>query len=212
MAWIALADARPTRAANTSTPLSRTRASVYLTLAQLAMQRADAPLVAAHAPAAEAQGKLLAHARIYARRALLDHGLGWVTQVRPATRTEEEAAAPIVYGRALAHVPPLGWEALAQDAELLLTAARALWLRRTYEAAQALDASATHAELMALAGVVWSLRHGAPARYAEVLDATSSVRRLLDALPGASSITPAEQAFWQQWIGMQDTVQGPPAI
>lgn len=210
MAWIPLADARPTRAANTSTPLSRTRASVYLTLAQLAMQRADAPLVAAHAPAAEAQGKLLAHARIYARRALLDHGLGWVTQVRPATTSaEEEAAAPIVYGRALAHVPPLGWEALAQDAELLLTAARALWLRSTYEAAHALDAAATHAELVALAGVVWSLRHGAPARWAEVLDARRSVRRTLDALPGAPYLAPVEHDFWQHWIGMQESVQAP---
>ncbi|WFC96755.1 hypothetical protein MBRA1_003417 [Malassezia brasiliensis] len=212
MAWIAHADARPVRTANTSTPLSRTRASVYLTLAQLAMQRADAPLVAAHAPAAEAQGKLLAHARIYARRALLDHGLGWVMRVSPAAPAEEAAAAPMVYGRALAHGPPPGWEALAQDAELLLTAARALWLRSTYEAAQGLDASATHAELVALAGVVWTLRHGVPARYAEVLDATPSVRRMLDARPGASPVAPAEQDFWQQWIGMQDAVQGPPAI
>ena len=138
------------------------------------------------------------------------HGLGWVTQVRPATRADEEAAAPIVYGRALAHVPPLGWEALAQDAELLLTAARALWLRSMYETAHALDAAATHAELVALAGVVWSLRHGAPARWAEVLDARKSVRRILDALPGAPYLAPVEHDFWQHWIGMQESVQEPP--
>lgn len=203
-AWIPLEEARPVAGTNTSTSVSRTRASIYASLAQLALLRTDPTLLAALPAAAEAHGKLLANARVYVRRALVDHGLGWVTHVRPNASHE-----PTIYGRALGHSPPDGWEALVQDAELLLTGVRVLWLRAAYEGVHGMDASATRTELAAWAGAIWSLRRGNPGVWSAALDPHASLTRLgLD----TPRLTPAEHPFWEGWIALQTAPCAPADI
>ena len=152
MAWVRVSSAtRLPSATNPSTKVSRTRASMYSELAALALTRCDALLVENFEPAANAQGKLLDNARIYARRALVDHGLEWVPHVKampPHEPTEDHTL--VIYGRALAHAPAEGgWESLSNEADIFLGCVRAVYLRSMYQG----DTS----ELSALAGAAWSL-------------------------------------------------------
>lgn len=144
---------------NTSTQISRTRASMYGELSSISLTRAHHALAQVLDVAQTSQGKLLDNARIYARRALADHGLMWVHQVSECPPGD----AALVYGRALTHViPEGGCESLVRDLTLLVGCVRAVWLRGSCRG----DATAK-AELYALAGAVWSLQYVHPAyRYA----------------------------------------------
>ena len=145
MAWIRVDNAaRRPSASNASTKVSRTRASMYAELSSLALTRCDS-LFAEFAD--NARRKLLDNARIYARRALVDHGLEWVPHIKGAAPSDDGL---VVYGRALAHAPADGgWESLSNEADILLGCVRAVYLRGIYIG----DMS----ELDALAGAAWSL-------------------------------------------------------
>ncbi|WFD29836.1 hypothetical protein MSPP1_000849 [Malassezia sp. CBS 17886] len=186
-AWMYVQDVGPIRGAlNTSTPLSRRRAAIYLSLSELALTRSD-PLFTAHwPPARDGAAKLLDNARVYARRALVDHGLAWVLHVGSCAAPEathgtaqetvraggpsQPRTAPIdtpprlLYARARAHRPGDGGsEALAREAYLLVTCMRAVWtraafLRETQRDTAGAALAQADAELGALAGGAWSLR------------------------------------------------------
>ena len=145
MAWIRVDNvARRPGACNASTKVSRTRASMYAELSSLALTRCDS-LFSEFAD--NARRKLLDNARIYARRALVDHGLEWVPHIKGAAPSDDGL---VVYGRALAHAPADGgWESLSNEADILLGCVRAVYLRGIYIG----DMS----ELDALAGAAWSL-------------------------------------------------------
>lgn len=208
--WIAMdrGTAPVAGATNDSTSVSRTRASVYASLAQVALTRCDASLLAHSALAADAHGRMLMNARIYIRRALVDHGLAWVHHIR----TKPNAPGAL-YGRALGHRPPDGWEGLAQDAELLMTYVRSLFLLGVYESAHSPDAHAkTLVELECLGGGVWSLLHTAPSAWPAALDPAASVQRLRAAL-GEPTEMHAERRFWSEvWLPTQAQSAGYPGL
>lgn len=203
MAWVRVRSDRPVQpvgtATNTSTRLSRMRASIYAELANLALTRSDEALLATHAAARDAHMRLLDNARVYARRALVEQGLEWAHHVRAPPPPAEEPETMLVYGRALAHAPPEGgWESVAQDADLLLGCVRAVYLRgaRRSAAGDAGAASSAGRELDALAGAAWSLLQlGPPAPYRQALDPAESVQRVLE----GERASAAEQQFWGAW-------------
>lgn len=199
MAWVPVAHgtAPVPSATNTATAVSRTRASIYATLAAIALTRTDPWLVAAYPPAAEVHARQLANARIYARRGLVDQGLAWVHHVTPPPPSEE----PLVYGRARAHLPSDGWESLAEDVDMLLLYARAIWLRGMYDTEHGVDAAASLTELHALGGAVGSLRALAPpSAWPAALDPRQSVARLFVGL-GEPRVSRAETQFWDEGWG-----------
>lgn len=192
MAWIRMSDApHIPHAINTSTSISRSRASIYASLSAIALTRADKALML-HPPAAESNLKLFDHARVYARRALNDGGLAWVLHVRPAP-TDGDVW---IYGRALAHAPPDGgWESAARDTTLLLGATRALWLRTMHRTQTDIGSDA---ELNALVGATWSLLHSNPQLWRDLLDPSASVSRFME---DVATPQPEEQEFWlHHWI------------
>lgn len=195
--WVPMGSIQPPMS-NTSTLISRTRASMYGELASISLTRAHDLLVAAYEPAAGSRAKLLDNARIYARRALADDGLTWVYQVppppsEPTNALGEERAVPLINARALAHAyPDGGWESLVRDARLLYTCVRATWLRGQYNGNQENDA-----ELMALAYAMWSLVHRQDA-YATLLSDSTLLQAWLD--EDVVPLPPREHEFWwQNW-------------
>lgn len=168
---------------NTSTQISRMRASMYGELSAVALTRAHTALAQALEVARSSQAKLLDHARIYARRALADDGLLWVHQVGVCPPSEDT----LVYGRALTHaLPEGGWESIVRDLTLLVGCARALWWRR------AQGDSTAETELAALAGATWSLQHTSSTyRFAAT---QSALRTRLESDMELGCI--AEEQFW----------------
>ncbi|WFD00663.1 hypothetical protein MYAM1_003414 [Malassezia yamatoensis] len=154
-AWIPRKEARPVKGSNSSTKVSRTRSSISLSLAQLSLLRTNPRLRAEHSAAAETHRKSLANARVYLRHALLDHGAGWLIQMKPLDVQQE--AQPMIYARALAHIPPDGWEAMAQHVDMLLLGVQTLALMIHEGLMQEQDCSALFAEINAWSGGIWSM-------------------------------------------------------
>ncbi|WFD44727.1 hypothetical protein MPSI1_003397 [Malassezia psittaci] len=177
-AWIPRKDARPVKGSNSSTQVSRTRSSISLSLAQLALLRTHPRLRAEHSAAAETHIKSLANARVYLRHALLDHGAGWLIQMKPLDKQQE--AEPMIYGRALAHIPPDGWEAMAQHVDMLLLGVHTLALTIYERLNHEQDCSALFSEINAWSGGIWSLYHGNAPVWSHALEPDSSVHHLFD--------------------------------
>lgn len=115
--------------ANTSTPTSRARCRILLALSNLSIFRSHP--VFEGAGIAGAQGtrtKLVDNARLYARKAVTEIGLGSV--LRPAP-----AQAP----RSVRAPPPGGWESMALESEATFHLLRALLVRCNVHTAAAAD-------------------------------------------------------------------------
>lgn len=118
--------------ANTSTPTSRARCRILLALSNLSICRSHPAFEAAGIAGAKGtRGKLVDNARLYARKAVTEIGLGWVLRPAPASASRS-AAIP----------PPGGWESLSLEAEAVFHLLRALLVRVNVSAAAA-DAKAS---------------------------------------------------------------------
>lgn len=171
-------------ATNTSTSITRHRASMYMELSRISLTRCHEVLTTKYAPAAEARHQLLDHARIYARKALADEGLSWICQIY-----QLPLQPGCLCGGALTHAPADGGsESLAQDANVLWQYVRAIWMRgaaiRTPDAEQ---------ELRIALAAVWSLSHTSEAYYLVLAD----VKHLQDMLDNTTAApSEDERAFW----------------
>ncbi|EST10232.1 hypothetical protein PSEUBRA_000648 [Kalmanozyma brasiliensis GHG001] len=118
--------------ANTSTPTSRARCRILLALSSLSIFRSHPGFEAAGIAGAKGtRGKLVDNARLYARKAVTEIGLGWILRPAPASASRS-AALP----------PPGGWESLSLEAEAVFHLLRALLVRANVCAATA-DAKAS---------------------------------------------------------------------
>ena len=188
-------------ATNTSTSVTRHRASMYMELSRISLTRCHDVLVAKYAPAAEARGQLLDHARIYARKALADEGLAWICQIH-----QLPMQPGCVCGGALMHAPANGGsESLAQDANVLWQYVRALWMRgatkRTPEGEQ---------ELRVALAAIWSLSFSSDAYHLVLADA----KHLQDMLDNnAAVLSDDERVFWDTvWTHVMTSMEYDPFI
>ncbi|GAK62702.1 uncharacterized protein PAN0_002d0904 [Moesziomyces antarcticus] len=118
--------------ANTSTPTSRARCRILLALSSFSLFRSHPAFEAAGIPGAMGtRSKLIDNARLYARKAATEIGLGWI--LRPAaSRAPTTAVQP----------PPGGWESLSLEAEASMHLLRALLFRARFNAAGLSDGAA----------------------------------------------------------------------
>lgn len=116
--------------ANTSTPTSRARCRILLVLSSLSIFRSHPVFEAAGIAGAKGTlNKLIDNARLYARKAVTEIGLG--SLLRPApSQVSRSAVAP----------PPGGWESLSLESEATLHLLRALLIRANVSVAAATDA------------------------------------------------------------------------
>ncbi|CDR88282.1 uncharacterized protein SPSC_03943 [Sporisorium scitamineum] len=111
--------------ANTSTPTSRARCRILLALSSLSILRSHPAFEAAGIVGAKGtRSKLVDNARLYARKAVSEIGLGWMLRPAPA-QTPRSAVIP----------PPGGWENLSLEAEATFHLLRALLVRANVNAA-----------------------------------------------------------------------------
>ena len=188
-------------ATNASTGVTRHRASMYMELSRISLTRCHEVLVAKYAPAAEARGQLLDHARIYARKALADEGLAWICQIR-----QLPMQPGYLCGGALMHAPANGGsESLAQDANVLWQYVRAIWLhgatKRTPEAEQ---------ELRVALAAIWSLSLSSEAYHLVLADA----KHLQDMLDNTAAVlSDDERVFWDTvWTHVMTSMEYDPFI
>ena len=168
---------------NTSTSITRHRASMYTELSRISLTRCHETLVALYPPASEARRQLLDHARIYARRALVDDGLAWMCQTTdgPTNRGQVSIAAQT-------HTPPDGgWESLSQDTGILLQYVRALWKRSI-----ALPSAQADRELHMALISIWSLTQVSEAYRAMICEPV----RILHVLEDLAFLDDSERTFW----------------
>ncbi|SJX60891.1 uncharacterized protein SRS1_12119 [Sporisorium reilianum f. sp. reilianum] len=130
--------------ANTSTPTSRARCRILLALSSLSLLRSHSGFEAAGIAGAKGtRTKLVDNARLYARKAVTEIGLGGLLRPAPA-QTPRSAAMP----------PPGGWESLSLEAEATFHLLRALLVRANVCAAT----SETETELQSLSQHIVQLR------------------------------------------------------
>ncbi|SOV07959.1 uncharacterized protein UDID_01248 [Ustilago sp. UG-2017a] len=117
--------------ANTSTPTSRARCRILLALSTLSILRSHPAFESAGiAGAIGTRTKLIENARLYARKAITEIGLGWLLRSAP-TQVSRSGVVP----------PPGGWESLSLESEATLHLLRALLYRVNVNGA-AVDAGA----------------------------------------------------------------------
>lgn len=110
--------------ANTSTPTSRARCRILLALSSMSIFRSHPAFEAAGIAGAKGtQSKLVDNARLYARKAVTEIGLGWLLRPAPA-QMSRSAVIP----------PPGGWESLSLESEAALHLLRALLVRASVHA------------------------------------------------------------------------------
>ena len=136
--------------ANTSTPTSRARCRILLALSSLSILRSHPAFEAAGIAGAKGtRTKLVDNARLYARKAVTEIGLGWLLRPAPA-QAARSAAIP----------PPGGWESLCLEAEATFHLLRALLVRsNVHTAVDPKPAAEFHAELQHLCQHIIQLRH-----------------------------------------------------
>lgn len=111
--------------ANTSTPTSRARCRILLALSNLSIFRSHPAFEAAGIPGAQGtRTKLIDNARLYARKAVTEIGLGWVLRPPPAQ-----------VPRSVVVAPPGGWESMSLESEATFHLLRALLIRASVIAA-----------------------------------------------------------------------------
>lgn len=133
--------------ANTSTPTSRARCRILLALSSMSIFRSHPAFEAAGIAGAKGTRiKLLDNARLYARKAVTEIGLGWL--LRPAP-----AQAP----KSVAIPPSGGWESLSLESEATLHLLRALLIRNNVYGAA--DSKTVTESQMELDSLVQHIRH-----------------------------------------------------
>ncbi|GAC93916.1 hypothetical protein PHSY_001484 [Pseudozyma hubeiensis SY62] len=133
--------------ANTSTPTSRARCRILLALASMSIFRSHPAFEAAGiAGARGTRTKLLDNARLYARKAVTEIGLGWLLRIAPA-----QAPKSVI-------IPPSGgWESLSLESEATLHLLRALLVRNNVLGAA--DRKAVNESQVELDSLVLHIRH-----------------------------------------------------
>ncbi|SNX82198.1 uncharacterized protein MEPE_00904 [Melanopsichium pennsylvanicum] len=118
--------------ANTSTPTSRARCRILLALSNLSIFRSHPAFEAAGIAGAKGTRiKLVDNARLYARKAVSEIGLGSLLRPAPA-QTPRSPVLP----------PPGGWESLSLESEATFHLLRSLLVRANVNAAEAVDSKA----------------------------------------------------------------------
>lgn len=136
--------------ANTSTPTSRARCRILLALSSMSIFRSHPGFEAAGIAGAKGtRTKLIDNARLYARKAVTEIGLGWLLQPSPA-QTPRAAVIP----------PPGGWESLSLESEATFHLLRAMLFRTNVNAAvDSKAAKQDQAEMHNLIQHILQLRH-----------------------------------------------------
>lgn len=183
-------------AVDASTSAGRARANISCSLSSASLLRAGpaaSPLVAA-----KSRETLVDNARVFARRALGELGLG--SAILPEGSKGDDATSDASVRALQAYAPHGGWEGARTSADAVLAAVRAAWTRQQY--AQATQNQLKHAtstvELSHLTRCTQALlkgTHGGSWATAMAFDATGP-RRIVEE---GWACGPGESDFWIEW-------------